>query len=124
MMKKILFVSCLSMFIIACQTVQQPIGGQADAHGCLASTGSTWSILKQQCVQSFNVADIRLSETINDTTYSIDVILSEDKQQAEIFAVSVPKNTILQAVKGGYISDDNKIRLMNTANGWKLLKNP
>lgn len=124
MMKKILFVSCLSVLMMACQTVQQPIGEQQDAQGCLVSTGSTWSVLKQQCVQTFNVADIRLSETINDTTYSIDVILSEDKQFAEVFAVSLPKNTILQAVKGGYISDDNKTRLMNTANGWKLLKNP
>lgn len=121
-MKKILFISCLSALMMACQT--QPIDGQKDKHGCITSAGFTWSVLKQQCVRAFNIADIQLSETMNDTTYDVNVILSEDKQLAEVFAVSVPKNTILQAVKGGYISDDNKIRLMNTTKGWKLLSKP
>lgn len=119
MMKKIIFVSCLSALMMACQT--QPIDGKKDKYGCVTSADFTWSKLRQQCVRVFNVADIQLSETIKGVTYNIDVILSEDKQQAEIFAVSVPKNTILQAVKGGYISDDNKIRLMNTSKGWKFL---
>lgn len=119
MMKKIMLVSCLATLIMACQT--QPIDGHKDKHGCLTSADFTWSVLKQQCVRVFNISDIQLSETFNDTTYTIDVILSEDKQQAEVFAVNVPKNTILYAVEGGYISNNHKIRLMNTTKGWKFL---
>lgn len=118
-MKKIMLVSCLATLIMACQT--QPIDGHKDKHGCLTSADFTWSVLKQQCVRVFNISDIQLSETFNDTTYTIDVILSEDKQQAEVFAVNVPKNTILYAVEGGYISNNHKIRLMNTTKGWKFL---
>lgn len=97
------------------------IGGQRDAHGCLSAAGQTWSSLKQQCVQTFNVADIRFDQQKNATTYSVDVILSDDRQQAEVFAIDVPPNTILTAVKGGYVSADGNLRLLNTDRGWRLL---
>lgn len=124
-MKKLLLSLCTLGMMTACQTAQQPqrIGGDTDAHGCLTGTGATWSYLKQQCVQTFNIADIRLEEVVNGTSYGIYVILSEDKQQAEVFSVSLPKKTILKAVKGGFISDDNKIRLIKHTDGWKLIKN-
>lgn len=114
----------LASLLMACQTPSPTtaIGGQTDQHGCLPSTGATWSHLKQACVQTFNVADIRLSETIDGTTYGVDVILSDDRSQAEVFAVSLPDNTILTAVKGGYVSDDGKIRLMKTTRGWRLIR--
>lgn len=114
----------LASLLMACQTPSPTtaIGGQTDQHGCLPSTGATWSHLKQACVQTFNVADIRLSETIDGTTYGVYVILSDDRQKAEVFAVSLPQKPILTAVKGGYVSDDGKVRLLNTAQGWKLVK--
>lgn len=119
----------LAFLLMACHsptnptsTTPSPIGGQTDQHGCVSSTGATWSVLKNQCVKAFDVADIRLSETVNGTTSGVYVILSDDRQQAEVFAVSLPKPIILTAVKGGYVSDDNKIRLLNTAQGWKLTK--
>lgn len=114
----------LASLLMACQTPKSnaPIGGQIDQHGCLPSTGATWSHLKQACVQPFNVADIRLSETIDGTTYGVDVILSDDRQQAEVFAISLPQKPILTSVKGGYISDDGKMRLVNTTQGWKLMR--
>lgn len=123
-MKNFLCLCLITGLLMACQTPTQPaIGGQQDEHGCLISTGSSWSYLKQQCVQTFNVADIRLDENINSTTYRIDVILSEDKQLAEVFSVGLPRPTILKAIKGGFISDDKKIRLINTTQGWQLRKN-
>lgn len=73
-------------------------------------------------MQGFEVADIRLSETIDGVAYGVWVILSDDRQQAEVFAVSLPDKTLLTAVKGGYISDDGKIRLLNTAQGWRLIR--
>ena len=104
--------------------MQEPaIGGERDAHGCLPAAGQSWSAVKQQCVQPFNVANIRLEEKQGSATFGIDVILSDDRQRAEIFSVSLPENTILQAVKGGYASTDGKIRLLHDENGhWKLTK--
>ncbi len=96
------------------------VGGQTDAHGCLPAAGQSWSHLKQQCVQTFAVADIRLQETRGSATFSVDVILSGDKQQAEVFALDLPRPTVLQAVKGGYASADGRIRLLNDNGQWRL----
>ena len=49
-------------------------------------------------------------------------ILSEDKQQVEVFASDLPENTVLDVVKGGYISKDGKVRLMKTKTSWKISK--
>jgi len=49
-------------------------------------------------------------------------ILSEDKQQVEVFASDLPENTILDVVKGGYVSKDGKVRLMKTKKSWKIRK--
>lgn len=97
------------------------VGGQRDAHGCLSAAGQTWSYLKQQCWQTFSAADIRFDQPHNGTTYRVAVILSDDRQQAEVFAIDVPPHTILTAVKGGYVSADGRLRLLNTARGWRLL---
>lgn len=110
--------------LMACQSpnLSTPTGKQADQYGCLPKTGARWSHLRQACIQTLDVADIRLSETINGVTYGIGVILSDDRQQVEVFAVSLPDKTILTAIKGGYVSDDGKIRLMNTTRGWRLIR--
>ena len=72
--------------------MQEPaIGGERDAHGCLPAAGQSWSAVKQQCVQPFNVANIRLEEKQGSATFGIDVILSDDRQRAEIFSVSLPE---------------------------------
>lgn len=124
MLKLIMLIPIFGV-LMACQSMnehstQKMVGGQTDAHGCLVATGATWSVLKQQCVRVFEVADIRLQETIDSTTYGVYVILSEDKQKAEVFAVSLPQNPILTAVKGGFISDDNRVRLINQGRTWRL----
>lgn len=124
-MKNLLLALCTLSLLSACQTSSQaPIPAHQDAHGCLSTTGKTWSSLKQQCIHTVNQADFYLKEIINGTTYRIDVILSEDRQHAEIFSENLPKNTILTAVKGGFISDDNRLRLIKYADGWKLRRNP
>lgn len=122
-MLKFMFLIPLVGALMACQSVNNKtamIGGQTDAHGCLVGTGSTWSVLKNKCIQAFNEADISLVEKIDQTSYGVYVILSEDRQKAEVFARSVPRNTILTAVKGGYVSDDNRIRLINQGKTWRL----
>lgn len=110
--------------LTACAAPESPIlGGDRDAHGCIGSAGYSWSALKQECVQPWNAADLKLNDPANDTL-AVYVILSADKAQAEIFAADVPDNTILEAVKGGYASKDGNIRLLNSASGWQLHRMP
>ncbi|AUI66822.1 MULTISPECIES: hypothetical protein [Glaesserella] len=118
----------LSLFVaigalMACSTQPEPVmlGGGKDKHGCLSSAGQSYSYLKQQCVQPFDIADIKLTDPAN-TTLAVYVILSDDKSQAEVFAADLPENTILDAVKGGYLSKDRKVRLTKTATAWKIHK--
>ena len=113
----------LTATLMACSPTssEQAIGGTKDKHGCLSSAGQSYSYLKQQCVQPFNVADISLQDPANDTL-AVYVILSEDKAQAEVFAADLPENTILNVVKGGYLSPDKKVRLRKTETAWKITK--
>ena len=123
-MKKSLSALMLSASLVACSSQsapEQPIGGQTDSHGCLPSTGASYSFLKQQCVQWFEVADIKLADPDNDTL-AVYVILSEDKTQAEVSAVGVAENTVLESVKGGYASKDGKVRLMKKGKKWTIHK--
>lgn len=123
-MKKKLPVLLLSTSLMAAcstQTDSPMIGGEKDAHGCLSSTGASYSFLKQSCVQWFNVADIKLVDP-NNETLAVYVILSEDKMLAEVNATDLPENTILQAVKGGYVSKDKKVRLKKVGNEWIIYK--
>ncbi|MDH2998405.1 hypothetical protein A1D22_10380 [Pasteurellaceae bacterium LFhippo2] len=120
MMKKLFSVAILALATVACSNEQTANSDEND-YGCLTSAGFTYSFLKRACVQPFEKADIRITDSTN-SNYAAYVILSDDKQRAELFAVDVPRNTILQAVKGGYISDDDKIRLMKTKKSWKISK--
>lgn len=97
------------------------LGGTTDSHGCLSAAGQSYSFLKKECVQVFNVADIKLADP-DHSTQAVYVILSTDKKQAEIFASDLPENTILTRVKSGYLSKDAKIRLIKIENKWIIKK--
>ena len=96
------------MILTACSNAQPQaemptVGGQTDAHGCLPNAGQSYSYVRKACVQVFDVADIKLDDPAN-KTQAVYGILSEDKQQVEVFASDLPENTVLDVVKGGYIS--------------------
>ena len=101
------------------------VGGDQDAHGCLPSAGQTWSNLRNECVQIFDIADITLQDPANDTL-AVYVILSQDKKQAEVFAADLQDGVILNSSKGGYASKDGKIRLTKGKgnNNWTNKKTP
>ena len=127
MMKKILVFATSAMILTACSHAQSQgemlclDKGKSDAHGCFQNLGESYSYLKKACVQVFDVADIKLDDPAN-KTQAVYGILSEDKQQVEVFASDLPENTILEAVKGGYVSKDGKVRLMKTKKSWKIRK--
>ncbi|MDO4222423.1 MAG: hypothetical protein Q4D05_00120 [Acinetobacter sp.] len=117
-------ISSLAILLSACGTMsntqKEPmIGGEKDKHGCIAAAGYSWSKLKKQCVQPFDIANIKFTDPKNETL-AVYVILSDDKQYAEIFSANIPANTILESRKGGYVSADGKIQLLNTTAGWRL----
>lgn len=143
-MKKLLIATSLAALLTACgsskneppadpapappemSTEQQQapaVGGDQDAHGCLPSAGQTWSNLRNECVQIFDIADITLQDPANDTL-AVYVILSADKKQAEVFAADLQDGVILNSSKGGYASKDGKIRLTKGKgkNNWKIKK--
>lgn len=127
MMKKTLAFATSAMILTACSHAQSQgemlclDKGKSDAHGCFQNLGESYSYLKKACVQVFDVADIKLDDPAN-KTQAVYGILSEDKQQVEVFASDLPENTILEVVKGGYASKDGKVRLMKTKNSWKIRK--
>ena len=114
------------MILTACSNTQPQaemptVGGHTDAHSCLPSAGQSYSYVRKACVQVFDVADIKLDDPAN-KTQAVYGILSEDKQQVEVFASDLPENTVLDVVKGGYISKDSKVRLIKTKTSWKVRK--
>ena len=127
MMKKTLAFATSAMILTACSHAQSQgemlclDKGKSDAHGCFQNLGESYSYLKKACVQVFDVADIKLDDPAN-KTQAVYGILSEDKQQVVVFASDLPENTILDVVKGGYVSKDGKVRLMKTKNSWKIRK--
>ena len=127
MMKKTLAFATSAMILTACSHAQSQgemlclDKGKSDAHGCFQNLGESYSYLKKACVQVFDVADIKLDDPANKTQAAYG-ILSEDKQQVEVFASDLPENTILEVVKGGYVSKDGKVRLMKTKKSWKIRK--
>ena len=127
MIKKTLAFATSAMILTACSHAQSQgemlclDKGKSDAHGCFQNLGESYSYLKKACVQVFDVADIKLDDPAN-KTLAVYGILSEDKQQVEVVASDLPENTILDVVKGGYVSKDGKVRLMKTKKSWKIRK--
>ena len=74
------------------------VGGDADEHGCIASAGYTWSVVKNECIRLFE-AGIRLNAKAADldkTTSAFVVFKSEtDQSQAELFLPSEKKSILL-----------------------------
>ena len=88
------------------------VGNDADAHSCRASAGQTFSQLRQRCVRVFADADIRLPDPEN-ATLAVYVLLSEDRQTAELFWAKLLRSMLLEATKGGVVSRDGGIRLVH-----------
>lgn len=123
-MKKPITLSLLSTALIMGCTSPSPmplVGADRDEKGCIPSAGYTWSELKQQCVQPFSIADIRLTDPEN-PTLAVYVILAEEQGKAEVFSANLPQNLILDAVKGGYAAKDKSLYLLNINNQWEIRK--
>lgn len=122
-MRKNIPILTLVSTITACSATSDVpmLGSQHDSDDCISSAGYSYSILKQRCVQPFAIAEIKLPDP-NNNTLAVYVILSEDRQQAEVFATDLAPNILLDVVKGGYVSKDGKVRLLKYGQDWQLRK--
>ncbi|WP_026313119.1 hypothetical protein [Actinobacillus capsulatus] len=118
-MRTLLLINVCIGFLASCEINQGSIGIKRDKSSCLSSSGFSYSFLQKECIQPFKLANLRLVDPIN-SQLAIYVVLSEDKSQAELFSANLAQGIILEAVKGGYLSKDNRIRLIKRAEGWKI----
>lgn len=109
----------LTVGFAACSSQTSLMEAEQDAQGCVISAGQSWSQLRQECLPLAEVADIQFhdSEPQGAVVYAL---LSEDRQQAELFAADIQGSLLLEAVKGGYRSVDGRHYLQRQDNVWRL----
>lgn len=100
-------------------SIKEPLlGGEKDKHGCIASTGETWSELKQECLQIFNVGE-RLNPIgveAPDAVISAFVLFNDDKSKAELFLRDEETNPILdKSEDGNYQNEMYKYNVAESA---------
>lgn len=103
---------------------QQIVGNDTDENGCKPSAGYTWSALKNECVQVFNVGT-RLNHTVSQNkSYSTSAFVIFDKNKAELFLDNDSKPFILEQKSADkpWINGDWELSLTDS-NSTYLLKN-
>lgn len=86
------------------------VGGDADAHGCKASAGYTWSELKKECVRLFEVGT-KLAHADDGKTYSTVAYVIFDGNKAELFLDTQKEPILLERKSEGdsWIKDDYQL---------------
>lgn len=126
MNKKLSTIGALILLSIKTVTAQNTMGGDKDVHGCRASAGYTYSVIKKDCVRIFE-QEIQLNEVQPEgTSSSISaVIFSKDTKKAEVFIPGSAAGVILSRTgkKGNYtwkkgdisLSQKDKIYILKRA---------
>jgi hypothetical protein len=86
------------------------VGNDADTHGCKASAGYTWSILKKECVRIFE-AGTKLNHAEDGKTYTTVAYVIFDGDKAELFLDTQKEAIILERKSEGepWIKGDLKL---------------
>ena len=100
------------------------VGNDKDEHGCIASAGYTWSVVKDSCIRLWETGILLKSVEVNQT-YNADavIILSADKTQAELFLPTQKESIILNRTKkqGKYSWIKDNIEL-SSSKGYSLIQ--
>lgn len=75
------------------------VGGDADSHGCKASAGYTWSVLKKECIRIFE--GTKLSHYDDGKTYTTASYVIFDGNKAELFLDTQKESIILERKSEG-----------------------
>ncbi|MBB4803201.1 hypothetical protein HNP37_003276 [Flavobacterium nitrogenifigens] len=112
MKKMFLFLIIASIFSCAKKVSQEKVvtkepqkekvvvGGDSDSHGCKASAGYTWSILKKECIRVFENST-RLNHAEDGKTYSTVSYVIFDGDKAELFLDTQKESIILERKSEG-----------------------
>jgi hypothetical protein len=110
-MKKIFLFSIVVGFAFSCaskvsqgkNTTKEEkvlVGGDVDAHGCKASAGYTWSILKNQCIRIFEGTKLSHAEETG-KTYTTAAYVIFEGNKAELFLDTQKESIILERKSEG-----------------------
>jgi hypothetical protein len=101
------------------------VGDDADKHGCKASAGYTWSVLKNDCIRIWETG-IQLSQIENNESYKTNatIIVSDDKSKVELFIATEKDGSIMLNQSGSNAStySAKDYSLSNTNDKWLLKK--
>ena len=101
------------------------VGNDADAHGCKASAGYTWSVLKNDCIRIWETG-IQLSQIENTESYKTNatIIVSDDKSKVELFIATEKDGSIIlnQSASNKSIYSAKDYTLSNINDKWLLKK--
>ena len=133
-MKKILMIIIIlvlysNKLILAQDSIKSPIvGNDRDKHGCIGSAGYTWSVLKRECVRTFELTqtDKNAIELVSiDNTQKMVVLFSSDKAKAEVF-YSGGNKVVNKSMRGKVyvLKNDKNIveKLINLKGKWQFVK--
>ncbi|MNQ65950.1 hypothetical protein D3C85_804250 [compost metagenome] len=76
------------------------VGGDSDSHGCKASAGYTWSVLKKECIRIFENST-KLNHAEDGKTYSTVSYVIFDGNKAELFLDTQKESIILERKSEG-----------------------
>ncbi|WP_240628214.1 hypothetical protein [Flavobacterium anhuiense] len=76
------------------------VGGDSDSHGCKASAGYTWSVLKKECIRVFENST-RLNHAEDGKAYSTVSYVIFDGNKAELFLDTQKESIILERKSEG-----------------------
>ncbi|KAF2518080.1 hypothetical protein E0W73_00390 [Flavobacterium foetidum] len=76
------------------------VGGDSDSHGCKASAGYTWSVLRKECIRVFENST-RLNHAQDGKTYTTVSYVIFDGDKAELFLDTQKESIILERKSEG-----------------------
>ncbi|MET3027765.1 hypothetical protein ABXT06_13885 [Flavobacterium sp. UW10123] len=82
------------------QPKEAVVGADSDSHGCKASAGYTWSVLKNECIRVFENST-RLNHAEDGKTYSTVSYVIFDGNKAELFLDTQKESIVLERKSEG-----------------------
>jgi len=76
------------------------VGADSDSHGCKASAGYTWSILKKECIRIFENST-KLNHAEDGKTYTTVSYVIFDGNKAELFLDTQKESIVLERKSEG-----------------------
>lgn len=107
-------------------SVDQPIqlGADKDEHGCVASAGYMYSVVKQDCIRIFEQGlrlipsvdvDVDTEDETDQALVNAYLLFDKSEDKAEIFVVN-------DSISGAFVLEANADKSVYSNKSWKLIK--